>query len=87
MNDWRSFEAAYPLLGRSLRMAKNAGRLGHSHLVPLLPDRKTRLPRQPFGWRHHKPDIESPGIRDVDELRLHGHGRADGQLRRHHARA
>jgi len=33
MHDWQSFEAAYPLLGRSLRMAKNAGRLGHSHLV------------------------------------------------------
>ena len=33
MNDWRSFEAEYPLLGRSLRMAKNAGRLSHSHLV------------------------------------------------------
>ena len=33
MNDWQSFESAYPLLGRSLRMAKNAGRLGHSHLV------------------------------------------------------
>ena len=33
MNDWRSFESAYPLLGRSLRTAKNAGRLGHSHLV------------------------------------------------------
>ena len=33
MHDWQSFESAYPLLGRSLRMAKNAGRLGHSHLV------------------------------------------------------
>lgn len=33
MTDWKSFEAAYPLLGRSLRMAKNAARLGHSHLV------------------------------------------------------
>ena len=33
MHDWQSFETAYPLLGRSLRMAKNAGRLGHSHLV------------------------------------------------------
>ena len=33
MHDWRSFESAYPLPGRSLRMAKHAGRLGHSHLV------------------------------------------------------
>jgi len=33
MNDWQSFESAFPLLGRSLRTAKNAGRLGHSHLV------------------------------------------------------
>ena len=33
MHDWRSFEKAFPLLGRSLRMAKNAGRLAHSHLV------------------------------------------------------
>ena len=33
MHDWQSFESAYPLLGRSLRMAKNTGRLGHSHLV------------------------------------------------------
>ena len=33
MHDWQSFESAYPLLGRSLRMAKHAGRLGHSHLV------------------------------------------------------
>ena len=33
MNDWRSFESSFPLLGRSLRTAKNAGRLGHSHLV------------------------------------------------------
>ena len=33
MHDWQSFESAYPLLGRSLRMAKNAGRLGHSHLI------------------------------------------------------
>ena len=33
MHDWQSFESAFPLLGRSLRMAKNAGRLGHSHLV------------------------------------------------------
>lgn len=33
MHDWQSFESAYPLLGRSLRMAKNAGRLAHSHLV------------------------------------------------------
>lgn len=33
MNDWQSFESAYPLLGQSLRFARLNNRLAHSYLV------------------------------------------------------
>lgn len=54
---------------------------GLSDGLPLLRHGQARLPKEPLRGRDHEPDSQPAGVRNADQHRLHGHGRASGQLR------